>query len=78
MPRSSPNRFSNEIGLLICKWNMESAWKLSLRSHAETEPTLRTDDREGLTSDITNTRVRAFTLFFFYKHAPFSAEAERA
>ena len=27
VPISSPNRFSDEIGLLICKWNMKSAWK---------------------------------------------------
>ena len=28
VPRSSPNQFSNEIRLLVCKWKMKRAWKL--------------------------------------------------
>ena len=27
VPRSSLDQFSNHIRLLICKWNMKSAWK---------------------------------------------------
>ena len=49
MPRSSPNRFSYETGLWLCKWNIKSAWKWCFNNLCNKRPSYGCGWAEELT-----------------------------